>query len=108
MVDRWINWIIGLAALIAFSANAVMAQSSGSGTIGPSAVEKTECATCRATGTPCFLGFDPDIYHMPLYGEYIQTGDRLICATRNWSSLPPEAFTIDFMRAFWPHIPPPD
>src|SRR5262249_45189681 len=30
---------------------------------------------CRATGQPCFLGIDPDIYQMPLTGEIIQSGD---------------------------------
>jgi len=105
---RSLGLICGVVASIAFGATLVMAQSSGSATIGPSAAEKTDCPTCRATGTACFLGFDPDIYHMPLYGEYIQSGDRLICATRNWSPYPPEAFNIDFMRAFWPQIPPQD
>ena len=108
MGQRRIGWICGVAASIAFAATAVMAQSSGTGTIGPSTVQKAGRAPCRATGKACFLGFDPDIYHMPLYGEYIQTGDRLICATQNWSPFPPEAFTIDFMRAFWPQVPPQD
>jgi hypothetical protein len=57
---------------------------------------------CRATGQPCFLGIDPDIYHMPLSGEIIQSGDRQICATLSGPpQLPPEAFSIDFMRSFW-------
>lgn len=73
-----------------------------------SGVQNVDRAPCRATGEFCYLGIDPDIYHMPLYGEYIQTGDRRICATRNWSSYPPEAFNIGFMRAFWPQIPPQD
>jgi len=103
-----ISSICGVLASIAFGATVVMAQSAASGTFGPSVVKKTECASCRATGTPCFLGFDPDIYHMPLYGEYIQSGDRLTCATRNWSQFPPEAFNIDFMRGFWAQIPPQD
>jgi hypothetical protein len=57
--------------------------------------------TCIATGESCFLGIDPDIYHMPLFGEIIQRGDERICATTNWSPFPPEAFDIDFMRNFW-------
>jgi pimeloyl-ACP methyl ester carboxylesterase len=38
---------------------------------------------------------------MPLFGVDIQCGDEKICATTNWSSFPPEAFDIDFMRNFW-------
>jgi pimeloyl-ACP methyl ester carboxylesterase len=53
------------------------------------------------TGDPCFLGIDPDIYQMPLFGKYIQSGDERICATTNWSPFPPEMFDIDFMRNFW-------
>jgi hypothetical protein len=83
---RWVGWICGVAVSIAVGATVVMAQSSATGTTGPSAVQKADHAPCRATGTICFLGIDPDIYHMPLYGEYIQTGDHLICATRNWLS----------------------
>lgn len=105
---RRISWICGVAASILFGATVVMPQSSATATIEPSAVQKVDRAPCRATGTACFLGIDPDIYHMPLYGEYIQSGDRLICATRNWSPFPPEAFNIDFMRAFWPQIPQQD
>jgi pimeloyl-ACP methyl ester carboxylesterase len=105
---RWVSWICEVAASIAFGAIVVMAQSSGTGTIGPSAVQKADRAPCRATGTACFLGIDPDIYHMPLNGEYIQTGDRLICATRNWSPFPPEAFNIDFLRQFWSLTTPQD
>ena len=105
---RRVSWIWGVAASIVFGAIVVMAQSSGVGTVGPWAAQKADRAPCRATGTTCFLGIDPDIYHMPLYGEYIQTGDRLICATRNWSPFPPDAFNIDFLRAFWPQIPAPD
>lgn len=56
---------------------------------------------CVATGDTCFLGIDPDIYQMPLFGEYIQDGNELICATTNWAPFPPEAFGIDFMRNFW-------
>src|SRR5713101_4579895 len=49
---------------------------------------------CRATGQPCFLGVDPDIFHMPLSGEIIQSSDRQICATRSGPPpLPPENFT---------------
>ncbi len=93
---------------ITSAANVFVGQSSGTQVLGTLGVQKADRSGCRATGTACFLGIDPDIYHMPLYGEYIQTGDRLICATRNWSPFPPEAFNIDFMRAFWPQIPPQD
>ena len=89
-----------MSALIAFGATVAMAQTSGTRALGPLSSEEGHRAPCRATGTICFLGIDPDIYHMPLYGEYIQSGDRLICATRNWSSFPPEAFSIDFLRHF--------
>lgn len=65
-------------------------------------------APCRATGESCFLGIDPDIYQMPLFGETIQSGNRSICATRSWSLLPPEAFDIDFMRGFWSLMAPND
>jgi pimeloyl-ACP methyl ester carboxylesterase len=58
-------------------------------------------SACYATGEPCFLGIDPDIYQMPLFGEYIQNGSERICATRNWSPYPPEAFDINFLRNFW-------
>lgn len=61
---------------------------------------------CRATGEACFLGIDPDIYQMPLVGETIRSGDRSICATRNWSSLPPEAFDLDLMRGLWSFFTP--
>src|SRR6476469_3773025 len=103
-----VSWVCVVAASFAFVATVVMAQSSGIGTIGPATIHKTEPAPCRATGTFCYLGVDPDIYQMPLYGEYIQSGDRLICATRNWSPFAPEAFNIDFMRSFWPQIPSPN
>jgi pimeloyl-ACP methyl ester carboxylesterase len=66
----------------------------------------SQAPVCRATGDPCFLGTDPDIYAMPLIGELIRKGAELICATRSWSTLPPEAFDIDFMRAFWSMVPP--
>ncbi|HKO91536.1 MAG TPA: hypothetical protein VJU61_10310 [Polyangiaceae bacterium] len=56
---------------------------------------------CRATGEACSLGIDPDIYQMPLNGEFVQHGERLICATRNWSGLPPEQFDLEFSRVFW-------
>jgi pimeloyl-ACP methyl ester carboxylesterase len=62
---------------------------------------------CYATGESCFLGIDPDIYHMPLTGEYIQTRSGRICATANWSQsqFPPEAFDFDFIRASWSSLP---
>jgi pimeloyl-ACP methyl ester carboxylesterase len=63
---------------------------------------------CYPTGDICSLGIDPDIYRMPLIGEYIQSGDRRICATKSWSALPPEAFDIDFLRRVWPSLPPGD
>ena len=63
---------------------------------------------CRQTGEPCFLGIDPDFYQMPLFGESIQSGDHSICATRNWSAFPPEAFDLDFMRDFWALMTPHD
>ena len=63
---------------------------------------------CKPTGETCFLGIDPDVYHMPLSGESIQSGDRAICATRNWSAFPPEAFDLDFMRRFWSLMAPHD
>lgn len=93
------------AILVLASAAVVSAQEFK---IGPLGAQKADRTPCRATGEFCFLGIDPDIYHMPLYGEFIQTGDRRICATRNWSSYPPEVFNIDFMRAFWTQIPSPD
>ena len=64
------------------------------------------CDSCIDTGEPCFLGIDPDIYQMPLYGVSIQCGDEQICATINWSPYPPEVFDIDFMRYFWTLIDP--
>src|SRR5688572_5352521 len=63
---------------------------------------------CRATGESCFLGIDPDVYQMPLFGELIRRGDLSICATRNWSPFPPEAFDLDFMRGFWSLMGPHD
>ena len=63
-------------------------------------------AECRATGEACFLGIDPDVYQMPLYGEYIESGERQICATENWSMSPAEAFDIDFLRSFWNSLSP--
>src|SRR5688572_19115641 len=105
---RRISWICGVAASIAFGATVGMAQSSGTREIGSLGGQKTGRAACRATGEACFLGIDPDIYRMPLLGQYVQSGDRLICATRNWSSFPPEAFSIDFLRQFWSLMTPPD
>jgi pimeloyl-ACP methyl ester carboxylesterase len=61
----------------------------------------TASDACFATGEACSLGIDPDVYGMPLPGEYIQSGEERICATRSWSTLPAEAFDLDFMRAFW-------
>src|SRR5262245_8003522 len=61
---------------------------------------------CSATAQACSLGIDPDIYAMPLSGEIIQSGNRQICTTKNWSTLPPETFDIGFMRTFWSSIPP--
>lgn len=60
---------------------------------------------CYATGKSCSLGIDPDVYRMPLTGEFMQSGNRRICATKNWSAYPPEAFDIDFLRAFWQSLP---
>ena len=103
---RPVSWICGVAASIAFGATVVMAQSPGTRAIGPLGGEKADRAACRATGEACFLGIDPDVYQMPLLGQYIQSGERLICATRNWSSFPPEAFSIDFLRQFWSLMTP--
>ena len=96
----------------------VKSQSPGARAIEPLRAHSADCAVatagtaaatgCRDTGEACFLGIDPDIYQMPLLGEYIQSGDDLTCATRNWSSYPPEAFDIEFMRAFWPTLSPQD
>ena len=108
MEYRPVSWICGVAASIALGATVLLAQSPGTRAIGPSGGQKADRPACRTTGEACFLGIDPDVYQMPLFGEYIQSGDRLICATRNWSAYPPEAFNIDFMRAFWPQIPPQD
>ena len=108
MEHRRVSWILGVTVSIVFGATIGMTQSSGNPALGPWGGQKTGHAPCRATGTACFLGIDPDIYHMPLYGEYIQAGDGLICATRSWSALPPEAFDIDFMRGFWSFMAPND
>ena len=86
----------------------VPASSMDTRALAPLGVQNPDRPGCRATGEDCFLGIDPDVYQMPLFGEYIQSGDRLTCATQSWSSYPPEAFNIDFMRAFWPQIPPLD
>ena len=85
-----------------------MAQSLGDQAIEPLSSGKADCPGCRATGAGCFLGIDPDIYGMPLVGQYIQSGDRVICATQNWSRFPPEAFSIDFLRQFWFLMTPQD
>jgi pimeloyl-ACP methyl ester carboxylesterase len=83
-----IHWIMPLTVLLAAG---VFVATAGA----------HEGQVCRATGEACFLGIDPDVYQMPLFGEYIQSGDEMICATTNWSPFPPEAFDIDFMRNFW-------
>lgn len=86
----------GLLAAILTSPPSALAQSA------PSNV-------CRATGQPCSLGIDPDIFHMPDTGEIIQSGNRNICATTSGPPpLPPEAFTIDFMRSYWTTFSPSD
>jgi pimeloyl-ACP methyl ester carboxylesterase len=72
---------------------------------GAAGVGTTTSGACYATGESCSLGLDPDVYRMPLTGEFIQTGDRRICATKNWSELPPEVFDLDFLRAVWPSLP---
>ena len=95
---RRISWICWLATSIAFCASAVMAQVPGTRVVGPSTSERADGPPSRATGEACFLGIDPDIYGMPLLGQYIQSGERLICAIQNWSSFPPESFSIDFLR----------
>jgi pimeloyl-ACP methyl ester carboxylesterase len=105
---RRISWICWLATSIAFCASAVMAQVPGTRVVGPLTSERADGPPCRATGEACFLGIDPDIYGMPLLGQYIQSGDRLICATQNWSSFPPETFSIDFLRHSWSLMTPPD
>jgi pimeloyl-ACP methyl ester carboxylesterase len=98
----------GIAILLAFCATVVMAQSPGNKGTRPLDNERAGPRSCRATGEPCFLGIDPDIYQMPLVGQYIQSGNELICATQNWSAFPPEAFGIDFLRQLWtqtePHV----
>ena len=50
----------------------------------------------------------PRHLQMPLSVNTSRAAIDLICATRNWSSYPPEAFNIDFMRAFWPMLTPQD
>jgi len=71
--------------------------------------EPGDTKICRATGQPCSLGIDPDIFHMPLTGEIIQSGDRQICVTKSGPPpLPPESFGIDFMRSFWTALSPSD
>lgn len=41
----------------------------------------TTSGRCYATGESCSLGIDPDVYRMPLTGEFMQHGSRRICAT---------------------------
>src|SRR5262245_43084531 len=72
---------------------------------GSAEVAATTSGTCYATGESCSLGIDPDVYRMPLTGEFMQHGSRRICATKNWSPLPPETFDLDFLRGFWPSLP---
>src|SRR6185369_14224596 len=96
--------LIALALMLALCSLAVVPVTATTTAQPPSVFQKADGSCCRAISEPCFLGIDPDVYQMPLFGEYIQSGDHLICATRNWSSYPPEAFNIDFMRAFWPQI----
>lgn len=105
---RRVSLVCGLAVAITFCATAVMAQEPESRAITPLTGEWADRPPCRATGEACFLGIDPDIYGMPLLGQYIQSGDRLICATQNWSSFPPETFSIDFLRYSWSLMTPPD
>ena len=52
-------------------------------------------SSCLLTGEPCFQGIDPDIYQMPLFGVTVASGRERLCATTNWSSLPPEAFDVE-------------
>ena len=82
----------------------------GAGSAGVGVTQASSMAglKCHATGESCFLGIDPDVYGMPLNGEYIQSGDHRICATKNWSPFPPEAFGIDFILGVWPSLPPGD
>jgi pimeloyl-ACP methyl ester carboxylesterase len=94
------------AAIVALWSSA--GKATGTSSNGLVSEDITQNKTCRATGDTCFLGIDPDIYQMPLVGEYIQVGARLICATRNWSDYPPETFDMDFMRALWPQLAPTD
>jgi pimeloyl-ACP methyl ester carboxylesterase len=103
-----VSWICGLVALIAFYTTISLAQSPESRAIETLDGEQPRLPGCRATGNACFLGIDPDIYRMPLTGEYIQTGGGPICATRNWSSFTPEAFGMDFLRQFWSLMTPQD
>lgn len=61
---------------------------------------------CLATTEPCFLGIDPDVYHMPLTGQYVLSGTTKICATRSWNAFPPETFSLDFIRGFYSTLTP--
>jgi hypothetical protein len=72
---------------------------------GPAGNPVPHARACRATGDPCFLGIDPDRYGMPLFGEYIERDGERVCATRSWTTLPPEIFDLEFMRAFWSSVP---
>lgn len=69
------------------------------------ALGATTSRGCYATGESCSLGIDPDVYRMPLTGEFMQHGSRRICVTKNWSAFPPEIFDVDFLRGFWPSLP---
>ena len=103
---RRVSWICALA--IALCTTAVVAQGPETRAPGLMNGERAARPPCRATGQACYLGIDPDIYGMPLLGQYIQSGDRLICATQNWSSFAPEDFSIDFLRQFWSLMTPQD
>ena len=75
------------------------------GIIAAAGAGATTARECYATGESCSLGIDPDVYRMPLTGEYMQSGAHRICATKNWSAFPPEAFDIGFLRGVWPSLP---
>jgi pimeloyl-ACP methyl ester carboxylesterase len=72
--------------------------------VSGTAIGATTSGRCYATGESCSLGVDPDVYRMPLTGEFMQHGSRRICATMNWSAFPPEVFDLDFLRGFWPSL----
>jgi pimeloyl-ACP methyl ester carboxylesterase len=109
-MNRMVNWLCGTAAAIGCAATLATAQSQPTdvtgGVDGQEAGREASTEVCRPTGQACSLGIDPDVYQMPLLGEFIQSGERLICATRNWSTHPSEIFGIDFMRAFWSLLTP--